>query len=207
METLYDVLEVSRKASKEVIEKAYKTLAKKYHPDLQASEDKTNAEEMMKKINDAYSVLSDDKKRQQYDAKLEEEEHKIINNNVYSQPIYNSSKGSENDNWREAYSKLSPKEQKRLKKRIEKEANEEYKKMYADYLRSLGYRMKHRWTFKEFLTVALAIAIIIIILLILWWIPITHEWMINMYEQNIVVKIVADIVIGIFKGFAEFFKK
>ena len=33
MENLYDILEVSRKASKEVIDKAYKTLAKKYHPD------------------------------------------------------------------------------------------------------------------------------------------------------------------------------
>ena len=44
METLYDILEVSRKASKEVIEKAYKTLAKKYHPDLQTAENKEIAE-------------------------------------------------------------------------------------------------------------------------------------------------------------------
>lgn len=33
--TLYEVLEVSENASKEIIEKAYKVLAKKYHPDLQ----------------------------------------------------------------------------------------------------------------------------------------------------------------------------
>ena len=52
METLYDILEVSRKASKEIIEKAYKTLAKKYHPDLQVTEeDKKIAEEKMKKIS------------------------------------------------------------------------------------------------------------------------------------------------------------
>ncbi len=44
MEALYDILEVSRKASKEVIEKAYKTLAKKYHPDLQTAENKEIAE-------------------------------------------------------------------------------------------------------------------------------------------------------------------
>ena len=50
MDTLYDILEVSRKASKEVIDKAYKTLAKKYHPDLQTSENREYAEEMMKKI-------------------------------------------------------------------------------------------------------------------------------------------------------------
>ena len=34
METLYDILEVSRKASPEVIDKAYKILSKRYHPDL-----------------------------------------------------------------------------------------------------------------------------------------------------------------------------
>ena len=53
METLYDILEVSRKASKEIIEKAYKTLAKKFHPDLQMTEeDKKIAEEKMKKAKD-----------------------------------------------------------------------------------------------------------------------------------------------------------
>ena len=42
--TLYDILEVSEKASKEVIEKAYRVLAKKYHPDLQTDENKIKAE-------------------------------------------------------------------------------------------------------------------------------------------------------------------
>ena len=50
METLYDILEVSPKASKEVIEKAYRTLVKRYHPDLQAPENKASAEEKMKQI-------------------------------------------------------------------------------------------------------------------------------------------------------------
>ena len=43
----YEVLEVSEKASKEVIEKAYKALAKKYHPDLNI-DNKLEAEEIMK---------------------------------------------------------------------------------------------------------------------------------------------------------------
>ena len=73
METLYDILEVSRKASKEVIEKAYKTLAKKYHPDLQTAENKEIAEKRMKEINEAYDVLSDEQKRKEYDEKLEAE--------------------------------------------------------------------------------------------------------------------------------------
>ena len=70
--TLYEILEVSEKASEEIIEKAYKTLAKKYHPDLQPDqEQKSIASEKMKKINEAYSILSDNNKRREYDEKLE----------------------------------------------------------------------------------------------------------------------------------------
>jgi len=64
---LYEVLEVSPKASKEVIEKAYKVLVKKYHPDLQKPEKKAWAEEIMKKLNRAYEVLGNEEERQKYD--------------------------------------------------------------------------------------------------------------------------------------------
>lgn len=76
--TLYEILEVSEKASPEVIEKAYKVLVKKYHPDLQKEEDKKNAEVMMKKINEAYEVLQDAQKRMEYDNNLEEERKEEI---------------------------------------------------------------------------------------------------------------------------------
>ena len=76
--TLYEILEVSEKASPEVIEKAYKVLVKKYHPDLQKEEEKKNAEVMMKKINEAYEVLQDAQKRMEYDNNLEEERKEEI---------------------------------------------------------------------------------------------------------------------------------
>lgn len=76
MENYYDILEVSKKASKEVIEKAYKVLAKKYHPDLQIEENKKYAEERMKLINEAYETLSNDSKKKEYDIKLQEQEEK-----------------------------------------------------------------------------------------------------------------------------------
>ena len=74
MKNLYDILEVSKEASKEVIDKTYKTLAKKYHPDLNEGVSKLKSEEMMKKINYAYSVLGDEQKRAEYDAELEEQD-------------------------------------------------------------------------------------------------------------------------------------
>lgn len=71
--TLYEVLEVSENASAEVIEKAYKVLAKKYHPDLQSEANKKSAENKMKKINEAYDVLGNEEKRKEYDKVLEQE--------------------------------------------------------------------------------------------------------------------------------------
>ena len=73
MENLYEILEVSPNASKEVIDRAYKVLAKKYHPDLQGNKNDKKTEEMMKKINYAYSIIGDEQKRKEYDAELEEE--------------------------------------------------------------------------------------------------------------------------------------
>lgn len=61
----YQILGVSKDASKADIKKAFRKLAVKYHPDKTRG-DKA-AEDKFKKINEAYAVLSDDKKRKQYD--------------------------------------------------------------------------------------------------------------------------------------------
>jgi len=64
----YDILEVSQKASIEVIEKAYRVLAKRYHPDTAAENmSRMEAEEMMKRLNEAYEVLSNSILRAEYD--------------------------------------------------------------------------------------------------------------------------------------------
>ena len=62
----YAVLGVAKDADSAAIKKAYRTLAKKYHPDR--NPDDAAAAEKFKDIGEAYAVLSDDKERQQYDA-------------------------------------------------------------------------------------------------------------------------------------------
>lgn len=62
--SLYETLEVSENASADEIKKAYRKLARKYHPDVNKDKD---AEEKFKEINAAYEVLSDAEKKQQYD--------------------------------------------------------------------------------------------------------------------------------------------
>lgn len=61
----YDVLGVSRDADKTTIKQAYKKLAIKYHPDKNPN-NREESEEKFKKITEAYEVLSDDEKRQNY---------------------------------------------------------------------------------------------------------------------------------------------
>lgn len=60
----YGILGVPKNASKEEIIKAYRNKAKQWHPDVCTDK---KATEMMKQINEAYSILFDDKKRQEYD--------------------------------------------------------------------------------------------------------------------------------------------
>ena len=60
----YDVLGLSKGASKDDIRKAYRKLSKKYHPDLNKEAD---AEEKFKEVTEAYEVLSDDTKKANYD--------------------------------------------------------------------------------------------------------------------------------------------
>ena len=62
----YEVLGVAKGASDADIKKAFKKLARKYHPDLNRDNPKA-AEEKFKEVNEAYGVLSDPEKRQQYD--------------------------------------------------------------------------------------------------------------------------------------------
>ena len=61
----YDILGVSKTATGDDIRKAFRKLARKYHPDV--AKDKKTAEEKFKEINEAYEVLSDSSKREKYD--------------------------------------------------------------------------------------------------------------------------------------------
>ena len=225
METLYDILEVSRKASKEIIEKAYRTLAKRYHPDLQTPENKAYAEEKMKKINEAYNILSDDEKRREYDMQLESAEiqkeearNKAQVDNYYyandtgqttpnnNQKDYTYNGEHTEYDWRRAYANLSKRQQKKVMKNIQKEANSEYRKLYEDYFKRLGYTFKHKWTLKEFMAIVILILMLIIIFSILWLIPNTRESMTNLYNENFFIRIIVNILVGIYQGIVKFIK-
>src|SRR5688572_8905835 len=62
----YQILGVSRTASEDEIRKAFRKLAREYHPDV--AKDKAKAEDKFKEINEAYEVLGDPEKRKKYDS-------------------------------------------------------------------------------------------------------------------------------------------
>ena len=84
MKDYYKILQVAPDASTEVIQMAYKALAKKYHPDLNPGQEEA-AQEKMKDVNEAYEILSDKDKRWQYD-QIYYRQEKTAQKTSYSAP-------------------------------------------------------------------------------------------------------------------------
>jgi curved DNA-binding protein CbpA len=74
MENYYKLLEIDKNASPEVISRIFKYHIKKNHPDLFSGDEKIIAEQKVKKLNEAYEILSDADKRKIYDNELEDYE-------------------------------------------------------------------------------------------------------------------------------------
>lgn len=210
MSNLYEILEVSEKASKEVIDKAYHVLAKKYHPDLQKDGEKKKAEDKMKQINEAYEILSDEEKRKQYDEELrmQREEQKRIEEMKNVQQEQNTKKESyiQNDNLEklrqeeiERQKQMQEQEYSNMQK-LQNEMNRAYAQAYNDYWRSRGYKIKEPWTLKRFIELLKVLAIIAIIIAVIWFFPPTHKLIVDFYEGNQIIKTIVDILGSVFEG-------
>lgn len=222
----YEILEVSEKASKEVIEKAYKALAKKYHPDLNRDNLK-EAEGKMKQLNEAFEVLIDDSKRANFDnilsKKRELEARKnhsstaqnssTSNSNNHSNKINNiadankiaySNNGYYTDNEGNFYVNTHNMDEK-TKQKLQSKLQEKYLEAYDAYLRQHGYKLKYKWTFKRVMHVVLAIIIAIIIFTILFFIPPIHEYFVGLYEENIIIRDIVNLIVSFFKAIFSIF--
>ncbi len=204
MLNLYEILEVSEKASKEVIDKAYHVLAKKYHPDLQQGEAKQKAEEKMKQINAAYEILGNDEKRKEYDAKLEAkklEERQIREKRQQEEIQYKQEQKQQTIN-EEDYEYNNA-------KKLQEEMNRAYANAYNNYLRSLGYKVREPWTFKKFINLLKVLGILAIAILIIWIFPPTHKMLVDLYTNNNVIKaiinVLGNIIQGLWNGIKNFF--
>ncbi len=171
MKKYYEILEVSINASREVIEKAYRVLIKKYHPDLYMGEEKIYAEQKIRDINEAYKILSDEFLREQYDLELQKE---IQNNNRYKY-----------ENNYEQNKKKKINDQKTEKENIEiKKNNIGTYKGVLDVATTL-FKNKPKINIKElkkedYMAAGITIVIMIVLLGILWFIPATNGFIKSM---------------------------
>lgn len=206
MKNYYEILEVDRKASPEVIDKAYRTLVKKYHPDLQNENNKNLYAEKMKEINEAYDVLSDDYKKTTYDEQLENslvsktEYEKVIKENselkhqlehqleqrkttVYEQPI------QEQPQVGNTFSNMG----RVLDNTIKQAYNDAYKDAYINDLKNRGYKIKYKHDLKYYFKLIIYIAIIILIGILIYQIPPVKSYFTGLYNGNVYFKAIVDI--------------
>ncbi len=90
--------------------------------------------------------------------------------------------------------------------KAEEEYNKAYNQAYNDYLRKMGYQVKEPWTLKRVKNLIITVVAIIIVCALIWIIPPTRNLLINLYEENIIVKSLVDIVIMIWNAIIQTFK-
>jgi len=228
MKNLYDILQVSENASSEIIEKAYKTLVKQCHPDLQPAEKKAQAEALMKELNEAYEVLSDPEKKARYDReraemKKQAEERRRQAEHVRQQQTMSrqtqQSYGQPRPETRQTSAPQQEQEdlmghmgniaksifsrQRREQRKMENAYREGYQEAYAQYWRSQGFRVKEPWTWKRVKELLKSIAIFAVVILAVWFFPPTHNFLVSTYENNEMLKGLVDFVIQFFERFFQ----
>lgn len=188
MKDYYGILEVNEKASQEIIEKAYKILVKKYHPDIYSSVEKREAERKLKDINEAYNILSDSFLRSQYDLELQKER-------MHTQTSQNIAREN-NQKYQQQTTNQQQNENIRRNKRKKKKTEYVRNKSNVGTIFGLVDLVKDLWANRpekterrkmnqtDWLAVGLTIVALLVIGVILWFIPFANGWMRQLLFEN-----------------------
>jgi curved DNA-binding protein CbpA len=185
---------------------------KKYDAELS----KRRAEELIKNVTVKNNVSEEVKENTNVSSNVSAHSEETVNKNVNN--VTNNQEYEEND---EVNSDLSDEEKQKLRKaansefkqnlkkaqKAEEEYNRAYNEAYNNYLRKMGYNVKEPWTWKRVKTVLITIFAIIIVCVLFWIIPPIRKVLIELYEENIIVKSLVDICIMIVNAFIGIFKK
>lgn len=90
--------------------------------------------------------------------------------------------------------------------KAEKEYEQAYNEAYNNYLRKMGYQTKEPWTLKRVKNLVIFIVAVIITCALIWLIPPTRQILINIYEENFIVKALVDIVGMLINAILSIFK-
>ena len=227
MKTFYDILKINIDATDKEIIEAYNKLEKKYKNNEEklknikiAKQILTNKEarqnydqkvnemlqnQLISNIKENTNKFNNQKEKEEQDKKIDQEkfENRENKNKQISQNFkkdeYKVEKPikqikQEKDNVKEK----EKKEKKRLKKQ-EKIREKQYEEAYTKYLESLGFKVKKKWTLKRIKKCFISILFIILICFIIWAIPEFRNKLINLYENNFLIKLCVDLIVSIIK--------
>lgn len=202
MKNYYEILEVDKKASPEIIEKAYKVLAKKYHPDLQENENIKKTEEMMKSINEAYSVLSDEFKRRTYDEQIQEnmvpeveyrkvvEENQELKNRLQSVKTQNfTNTNVRTNNYVSEDNGTISNMGRIMYENIAREYN-----AYAQEMKNRNYKTREKHDLKYYIKFTGCLAIVILFFILIYQIPFIKRFFNSIYEENLVIQALVNVI-------------
>ena len=199
----YEILQINKNASPEIIEKAYKTLAKKYHPDLQDEAHKKESEEKFKIINEAYQTLSNPQLKASYDQNMMDnnisqeqyeemyKQNQILKNelnNLHRQQ--NNQNANPNNNMYNNTNSTQDTPEKRYKrdleyeKQLERARQQAYHDAYIQDLKNRGYKIRYKKTFKEYLKNLFALCIAIIFLFFILNLPFVKSFFYDLAQNN-----------------------
>ena len=189
MKDYYEILEINKKASSEMVESAYKILSKKYKAE--------NADS--KKINDvieAYKVLSDTFLREQYDLELDKEINAKNINKSNNNTTKNSTETLKRKEQKEITRKENVVEEPKKKHKFIKEnqfatartlygLSSDIFKFGKEAIINLKNKKMER---EDWIAMGLTVVVMIIIGIILWFIPFTNGWMREITVDNPLIK-------------------
>lgn len=210
MKNYYEILEVDKNASDEIIKAAYKSLVKKYHPDLKEGEEKRKAEEKIKEVNEAYDTLSVAEKREEYNQTLanetisQEEYNAILNENIslknkleYFISRYSSPYNQNTINNSAYYTRVNPEQQQSYQ--TKQEQNNAYSDNYYKRPQQQYYTEapKNKYTmngiknyFSESFKSLIALAFTLLVAFLAIRIPFINTIMVKLFGENFFIIIV-----------------
>jgi len=210
MKNYYEILEVDKNASQEVIEKAYRALAKKYHPDLQQGVQQQEYAEKMKIINQAYDILSNSEKREEYNQKLEneriqkergqyqnaqnqtisrEQQERILRENYELKQQINRMHSNNNVVDEGPLGNMS----RVFSEEINNARRQAYQDAYIQDMKNRGYKIRYKHDLKYYLKLLKVLVIMAVVCFLIYQIPFVKNYFHNLYYDNILFKAIVDI--------------
>ena len=188
MKNYYKILEIDKNASDDIIKVAYKSLVKKYHPDLKEGIAKINAEEKIKQINEAYDILSNPEKKSEYDQNMinedisKEQYEMLLNENINlkKELFYFKNSNSFNSNY----------------------YNQNNSNIYHNNTQNYNINNNiERKMFKEIVNTFISIIITLFIIIIVYHIPFVKQYVKSIFNNNFIF-----IIIIVFFSYLYFFR-